>query len=249
MLKRSAVNYLYDGTIEGLYCCVFYSFSHKEIPMDIYNYDNDQNSLYESIEIFYNKEHADRVYRGIVNTLSMKIHELVLQCFLSDLKSKELCILEFLHYRFKNGAAASAHLFSDCVLTVQKAAQRCRMEAHNYKGFVRFTQRGGVLVGEIHPHCRVLSLIMPHFKNRFINEHIMIVDKTHNEVMLASGGKGGIVPFDDIELKSVDEKEEAIADLWRCFFKTVSIEDRYNPRCQNTHLPKRYRSDMTEFTT
>ena len=35
--------------------------------------------------------------------------------------------------------------------------------------------------------------------------------------------------------------------LWRSFFNTIAIEGRINPKCQATHLPKRYRHVMTEF--
>ena len=35
--------------------------------------------------------------------------------------------------------------------------------------------------------------------------------------------------------------------MWRNYFQTIAIEQRRNPKCQNTHLPKRYRHVMTEF--
>ncbi len=248
MLKRPAVNYCYDGSIEGFYCCVFYSFLHREIPADIFSSSNNQKSLYQTVEIKYNEEHSRRVYNGIIEKLTRSTLNLVLQCFLSDLPSKELHLLEFLHHSFKNGKDSLTHLSLDCVLTVQKAAQRCRMEAHKYKGFVRFTQRGGILVSEIHPCCRVLPLITHHFKQRFITENIMIIDRTHNDAMIASAGRAGIIAFDKIDLEKADESEGELSELWRCFFKTVSIRQRYNPSCQRSHLPIRYRSDMTEFS-
>ena len=44
-------------------------------------------------------------------------------------------------------------------------------------------------------------------------------------------------------------EERGWRELWRRYFKTLTIEERYNPKCQSTHLPKRYRHVMTEFMT
>ena len=43
------------------------------------------------------------------------------------------------------------------------------------------------------------------------------------------------------------ENEQLYRTLWKQFYNTIAIKERYNPRCQNTFLPKRYRSTMTEF--
>ena len=44
-----------------------------------------------------------------------------------------------------------------------------------------------------------------------------------------------------------DGEERKYRDLWRLFYHTVSIEERYNPKCRMTHMPKRYWNNMTEF--
>ncbi|MBR3645908.1 MAG: DUF4130 domain-containing protein, partial [Lachnospiraceae bacterium] len=37
-------------------------------------------------------------------------------------------------------------------------------------------------------------------------------------------------------------------ELWKVFFETIGIEARKNEKCQNNHLPKWYRKNMTEMT-
>lgn len=44
-------------------------------------------------------------------------------------------------------------------------------------------------------------------------------------------------------------QERAFRAMWRKYYKTIAIEGRLNPKCQSTHLPKRYRHVMTEFLT
>ena len=36
-------------------------------------------------------------------------------------------------------------------------------------------------------------------------------------------------------------------DLWKLFVDTIAIEERRNEKCQNNHLPKWYRKNMTEW--
>lgn len=44
-----------------------------------------------------------------------------------------------------------------------------------------------------------------------------------------------------------DETEASYRILWKRFYDTVAIKERYNPRCRMTNMPKRYWGTMTEF--
>ena len=50
---------------------------------------------------------------------------------------------------------------------------------------------------------------------------------------------------DYLELRSGREKE--FQELWKSFCKSIAIEERTNPRCQQGLLPLRFRHCMTEF--
>ncbi len=247
MFERSAVNYIYDGSLYGFMCCVFLSFKRREIPSGIFTLDDEPICFLENIWVENREDIAQRVAKGISEKLTNGALNLIKYCFLSDLPDKEVCLLEFLHYCFKNGKSSPNHIGDERVVIVHKAAERLKREAHNFKGFIRFTQRGGVLVSEINPCCRVLPLISKHFRERFANEKLMIIDNTHKDVLLQSNNRSAIYPFDSIVKEDEDELEGEYADLWRCFFKTIAIEQRKNYRCQLSHLPKRFRKDMTEF--
>ena len=49
------------------------------------------------------------------------------------------------------------------------------------------------------------------------------------------------------EVTAWAEEELAFRALWRSFYRTISIEGRFNPRSRMTHMPKRYWGTMTEF--
>ena len=44
-----------------------------------------------------------------------------------------------------------------------------------------------------------------------------------------------------------DETETSYRRLWKRFYDTIAIKERENPRCRQTHMPKRYWNTMTEF--
>ena len=53
--------------------------------------------------------------------------------------------------------------------------------------------------------------------------------------------------MEEFRIGAPGEAERAWRGLWRRFYKTIAIEGRENPKCQATHMPKRYRHVMTEF--
>ena len=56
-----------------------------------------------------------------------------------------------------------------------------------------------------------------------------------------------MTPAEEFSLGKAGEDEKAFRNMWKTYFSTIAIEGRTNPKCQSTHLPKRYRHMMTEF--
>ena len=117
------------------------------------------------------------------------------------------------------------------------------------KGFVRFSELDGVLVGEIEPKNRVLPLLAPHFAARYSGERLALYDRTHHEIFLSDRGRWKLLPAEDFRMGPAGSGERACRAMWRRYYDTIAIEGRTNPKCQSTHLPKRYRHVMTEFLT
>ena len=138
--------------------------------------------------------------------------------------------------------------FSDETLhPVAKAVQHLNSEAHLLKGFVRFSELGGVLGGEIAPKNRVLPLLRSHFCARYLNESFFLYDRTHKEALFYTGGRAVIRPLEEFQMAPPDETEAKYRLLWKRFYDTIAIRERENPRCRMTNMPKRYWGTMTEF--
>lgn len=235
----------YDGTYDGFLCCIYESYMHKEFPIAFCS-DEDCWSLFEVRYILTDTSHAQRIRRSIVK-ISPDAADLLRRAFFTCLDDKELCLYAFVQKLYREGAAF-LHNRSDPVLyPIVKALRHMSGELEKLRGFVRFSDYNGILGGEIEPKNRVLPFLRRHFCDRYANESFFLYDRTHQEILLYSRGKSRIFSVDHLRLNLPDEIEIQYRTLWKRFFDTVAITERYNPRCQNTLLPKRYRNTMTEF--
>lgn len=247
MPYRTDIVYRYDGTLDGFLCCVYESYSCREMPAAILGPDDDQISLLPTREIETDAFRAARVLKSIPTHISEDALSLVERAMLTCLPNKEKHLLDFLRLGYKRGAMVMNMLHDDTVAPLLAAVNHLGREAHLYLGLVRFTQNAGVLASIIEPKNRVLPLISQHFIDRYPNEAFIIFDKTHREALVAQNGQGRIVPLLSLELPEPDDLERAVRALWRRFHQSVEITQRKNHTCQRTHLPLRYRRVMTEF--
>lgn len=235
----------YDGTFDGFLCCIYESYVHKEFPIAFCS-DEEYWSLYEVRYIVTDRQHAQRVRRSIVK-ISPDAAELLRRAFLTCMEEKELRLYAFVQKLYNDGPSFLHNRSDPVYYPIAKALRHMSGELEKLRGFVRFSDYNGVLGGKIEPKNRVLPLLRRHFCDRYANESFFLYDRTHKEVLLYSQGKSRIFPVENLQLNAPDEQEIYYRTLWKRFFDTVAIRDRYNPRCQNTFLPKRYRNTMTEF--
>ena len=123
MPDRSNVVYLYDGSFEGLLCCVFESYDKKEIPVDIFRPDAPQATFFPIREIGTDTEKAVRVLRSIPQKMGAEALLFVQKSFLTFYEKKELTILLFLRLGFKHGPSVMSMLADDVVHTLFKAVK------------------------------------------------------------------------------------------------------------------------------
>lgn len=243
----SDVIYIYDGTFEGVLCCIFDSYERKEIPVDIVSEANFQPTFYSWVNIDTDVFKANRVKTGIRKQIGRPAFELILDGYYTCHPKKELLILKFVRLGMKKGGAVMSMLTDETVCELQKAVYARSHESHQLKGFVRFSIYNNFMVSIIEPKNFVLPEIAPHFCDRYANEAFMIYDKTHKAALIYQKGSYNIVPIADYEEPSADDEEMMFRSLWKLFHKTISIDERENPRCQMSHMQKRYWGHLTEM--
>ena len=236
--------YFYDGSFEGFLSCVFESYVHHERPSAIES--EEVPTLFASRWVETDAPHAQRVLRKL-HAVSPWGLELVRRGFLTCLSQREMALYRLIQKLLEEGPAFLHNLSDETLNPVFQAVRHLNGEAHLLKGFVRFSDYGGVLAAEIEPKNRVLPLLRGHFCSRFQNEDFLIYDRVHHEVLLSRHGSSAIRPLDALTLAAPDAQEAAYRRLWKQFYDTVAIRERYNPKLRRTHMPKRYWNTMTEF--
>jgi len=247
MLDQSNLIYRYDGSFDGLLCCVFESYDKKEIPMDIIMPDISQTILFQAKEITTDSQKASRVLASIPKKMGVDALDFVRRAFLTCLPKKEIYILLFLRMGYRFGPYVMSMLADDVVDTLSKAVKHLDNESHLLKGFVRFSVFSNVLVAEIEPKNYVLPLMTQHFCERYPEERFLIYDKMHGMALVYQPYQSAIIPIDDLELPEADEKEQSYRELWQLFYDTIEVQGRHNSKCRMSLMPKRYWKYMTEF--
>ena len=247
MYQRSNIIYLYDGSFEGFLSCVFESFLCRKRPYDIVSEDTSEPSLMEQQWIDTDMQRAQRVRNGIGKKISEEALYLVTNGFSTCLPQRELLLLDFIHLGFERGKNVCELLTDPTVHALKKAVLFLKRESHLYLEFIRFSEYDKGLVSVIEPKNRVLPTIAAHFCDRFHNELFVIYDKTHRSALIHKPPKWAIVDLDDFIEPDADETEQFYRELWGTYFDAIAIRERINPRCQMSHMPKRYWKHMTEM--
>ena len=247
MRDRADLIYRYDGSFDGLLTCVFESFSRKERPGQFQGPDCAQFSLFATRLIETDLAKANRVRAGIAQKISPEALGFVLNAFRTCLADRELLILDFLRLGFRLGARVMQAYAEPCVTKLHKGVAALQEEAHQFMGFIRFSDHQGALSAVIDPKNDVLPLLMSHFLLRYPNERFLVFDRTHRKALWGQEGRGRIVAIDALELPEADDREGLYRALWQNYYQTIAIEARENPRCRQSHMPKRYWSNLTEM--
>lgn len=237
--------YHYDGSFPGFLCCIFESFTHREIPSAVCPPEEAQMTLFGVREIATDTAHARRVAAGL-ERLGPVVRDRITTGFLCTDPGKDLKLLRFARLCFAQGPRA-AQMLGDADAAAAFALERAvTSEAHRYVEFIRFEERDGMLGSVIHPKHHVLPLLRGHFCSRLPDEDFLIFDATHGTALLRQNRQVQYLAMDRYE-PGTSEEELNWQTLWKCFFKALTIEERRNERLQMGHVFKRFWPDMCEM--
>ena len=134
--------YEYDGSFEGLLCCVFESYTQKERPTAILRDGDDEPSLFEIRAVTTDRAHAQRIYRSLYKR-SPEVGPFLRRAFLTCLPDKEMAIYRFIVKFYREGAPLLSRLSDDSYLPLLKAVRLLSGEVEQFRGFTRFSDFDG----------------------------------------------------------------------------------------------------------
>ena len=241
------MDYLYDGTFEGLMTCIYYHYK-KGKATGIYVISNYQQSIVYQSEIVETDILKAKIVSDAINRLiSKEAYVHVYYCYLSNDAEKENLILDFLIFAFKYGRNTMNFYTHEKVLPINEIYKRVAREEHRVLGILRFSDIGGILYAKYSPDNDISILLADHFADRYKHEKFIIYDEKRKKVVVYANNNWEIkenINIDDIEFSI---KETMIQKLWKQYFTDLAIKERKNINLQFQFVPSRYRKNMTEF--
>lgn len=242
---------VFDGSWHGLLCCIFDVFEYKLKAISISTPAHKQVDAFSSERVVYtDPEHAIRVYKGLASKISAKALGDLYACFLSELPEAPSLIVRYARAVFSTGLSENAFGNAD-VLKVTQLAKMVSRERHRMKAFIRFQLTSdNIYFAGIEPDFNVIPLIAGHFKRRYADQEWIIYDKKRKYGIYYDLEKVEEVQFTFTDRKAAPdifaESEILYQNMWKDYFKHVSIDSRKNTALHLRHVPKRYWKHLVE---
>lgn len=241
------MDYLYDGTFEGLLTCIHHHY-YTEKASGISVKGEYQPSLFNGyMEVETEEMKATTVYEAIEKKISSYDLRRIYRVFLSCDSEKEMKILRYVVKGFKTGSGISMLHGDPVVYDVQAIEKKIYVERERVLQFVRFSvMKNDVLYARIEPDNDVVELTAHHFCDRYRNDPFIIHDVKRSKALVAYQGSWYISKFEDRDIPDISAEEKEYRRLWKNYFDNISIKERTNPRCQKKFMPVRYWKNLTE---
>ena len=187
-----------------------------------------------------------RINREIVRRL--------LCAFLADDPTLGRSLLIYVALTLEHGRCVDGYLTQPHVRRVVAAARRVAGETHRLKGLLRFRELAdGPLWAPVEPDADVILPLALHFRTRLAPERWIIHDLRRHAAFAWDGHTLERIEGDTLRRRlarlqpdTPPGHERACQELWRTFFRHVSIPERANPTLQRRNMPRRYWQHLVE---
>jgi probable DNA metabolism protein len=246
----------YDKTFEGLLTAIFDAYSRKVFPDRLLR-ANEVEPLFtqECHTVISDEDKSGRVWKSLQAKLPKKACNMLMYVWLSELEGTDELLFRYICKTFDNPHSIALNFGDADVLEVEKIARKVGHEAMYIKQFIRFQKAADdIYFAPIRPIYNALPLAINHFTDRFADQQWVIYDLRRKYGYYFDLHQTREITFtdeDDTLREKLDESlmaedEKLFQDLWKGYFKALSIKERINPRLQRQHMPVRFWRYMTE---
>ena len=241
--------YKFDGTIDGIFSCIYQSFTNKEIP-DCITADDVQLSLTGTIRfIETDYENNKRVITALYNYIGINALSDIKYAFRSGSKSKYESIFRYLRKTFEYRKNISGKFSEEAVMDFYDTIKKVGNEVHRFKGFIRFNEcANGIYYAHFSPDNDIVDLLLPHFMVRFKNLPFVLHDVKRNIVAMYCNGESKVIQATQTLYVQLSNDELEFQNLWQTYYDNISIPERKNIKLMNSFLPIKYHAHLTEKT-
>lgn len=212
-----------------------------------------QQSLFdEYVHVDADPEKTEKVVRSIKKQISGQAYMYVFYASLSEEEDALQAIYNFLRVGFAVGNRVCDMYTNQHVMRMLELKRRVGNESHYFREFARFTSLDNkVYVCHLEPKNNVVMLVGEHFADRMPSEHWMIIDDKRKIAVVHPKDEDNYLRYlteDEFSvLCQTEDYEDRYTDMWRSFFKAISIKERENIACQRNLFPIWMRKHAVEF--
>ena len=246
----------YDKTFEGLLTAVFDAYYRKTFPDKLLGLEElEPLFVDESYTVVTDEEKSGRVWKGLAKKLSPITRNMLSYVWMSELPGSDELIFRYIRKALDSTHSIEMNFADDDVLQMRNVAQKVNKEKHRLIELVRFQKAADdIFFAPVSPDHNSLPLTLEHFTDRFADQKWIIYDtkrnygyyydmKTVTEMTLDSND---LFPEGKLDEKRMAEDEKLFQELWKGYFKSMTIKERINLKLQRQHMPQRYWKYLTE---
>lgn len=247
----------YDKTFEGLLTAVFDAYSRRTFP-DVLLGEGEPLPLFyeEEVTIYTDADKCNRVWTGLQKKISASALSFVTLPWLSELPEVDMLLFRYIRKAIDSPVSIELNFGDPVVLEVAKIWKKVNNERLRIMQFLRFQKAAdGTFFAAVEPIYNVLSLVIPHLKDRFADQCWLLYDlkreygyyydlRDVTEVRFEEKQAHHLSGLLDEEL--MDENEKLFQQLWKTYFKSIAIKERINPRLHRQNMPARFWKYLTE---
>jgi probable DNA metabolism protein len=249
--------FVYDASFEGFLTAVFESYRLKIVPDEILEKEEtlplfSDNILYINAD----EQKAQRVWKGLHKKLSPSACNMLSAVFLADDPSIPMLLYRYIRKAIDTPQSIEINFGDKDVLEASQWYKKVRREAERIRQFVRFQKtEDGIYFAPFAPLHNVLPLAIEHFTDRFSDQKWIVYDTKRKYGFFYDLQTTVEVTFDHLNIDPragkidpamMSEDENLFQEMWKAYFKSMTIKERINPKLHRQNLPRRFWRYLTE---
>jgi len=248
--------FFYDKTFEGLLTAIFDAYSRKTFPDKLVG-EGEIAPLFmeESYTVITQENRAIRVWRALEEKMSKIACRMLTHAWLSEVEGCDELLFRYIRKTIDSKVSIEMNFGDKDVLELHQLAKKVSHERHYLQMFVRFQKAADdIFFAPVNPVFNALPLAIEHFTDRFSDQKWVIYDvkrrygyyyDLHTAVEMTLDNDDHLLSGKlDESLMAQDEK--LFQDLWKGYFKAMTIKERINPRLHRRNMPRRFWRYLTE---
>lgn len=174
---------VYDGSFEGLMCCIFTLYEQKIPVFRLARIGEPLGELFaQTIQVKSNKAQAQRVWSGIKRKSSNISLERIELAYLSEIRGEDHTIIRYVQYLIDSKKNIEENLSHPVVQRLNDVVKMLHREKQVVKEKIRFqTLVNDIKYNIIEPNYNVLPLLKEYLLQKYAKQKWIVYDIRRNK--------------------------------------------------------------------